>query len=238
VSGSIGGVTAVKLRGWRGVKPVAAPSGVAISTRMPTTSEHEQVLGLVAENLGRLRRADLARVCQPVAMDPGLDGDALRAVRRERLNTRKTALTAESSARWANAIIAANDEEYRMARDTQHRHMVGLRAAIATLERRLAQPSADTLTAQQRRQRRKTQLPKGYASQAERFAKQRRLQVLRAKLARANFTSNGRLLVHHHVGLHLVGPRHDTALQMHRIGETRLFHRGQRLGRAHTGLAI
>ncbi len=171
-------MTAVKLRGWRGVKLVAGPAGAAITTRLWTTPGDEQVLGLVAEHLGRLRRADLARVCQPVAVDPGLDGDAKRAVRRDRLNTRKRALTAASSARWANAII----DQYRLSRDAQHRHIIGLRAAIATLEKRLAQPSADTLTAEQRRQRRKTKLPKGYATQAERFAKQRRLQILRAKL--------------------------------------------------------
>jgi hypothetical protein len=42
---------------------------------MPTTPEDEQVLGLVAEHLGRLRRADLARVCRPVMEAAGLDGD-------------------------------------------------------------------------------------------------------------------------------------------------------------------
>jgi hypothetical protein len=123
-------------------------------------------------------------VCQPIPVDSGLDGEAKRAGRRARLNARKKALTAASSARWANSIIAGNDEQYRLARDAQYRHLIGLRAAIATIEKRLAQPTTDTLTAEQRRQRRKAKLPKGYRSQAERFAKQRRLQVLRAELAR------------------------------------------------------
>jgi hypothetical protein len=57
-----------------------------------------------------------------------------------------------------------------------------LRAAIATIEKRLAQPTADTLTAEERKARRKAKLPKGYATQAERFQKQRRLQRLRAEL--------------------------------------------------------
>jgi predicted transcriptional regulator len=166
------------------VKPVAGPSGVAITTRLRTTPEDEQVLDLVAEHLGRLRRADLARACQPVFVDPGLDGDTRRRVRRDRLNARKKALTAQSSARWANAIIAANDEQYRLAREGQYRHIMGLRAAIATIEKRLAQPTADMLAAEQRRQCRKARLPKGYPTQAERFAKQRRVQVLRAELAR------------------------------------------------------
>jgi hypothetical protein len=158
---------------------------VAITTRVRTTPEDEQVLDLVAEHLGRLGRADLARVCRPVPVGPGLDGDAKRRVRRDRLNARKKALTAQSSARWANAIIAANDDQYRLARDAQQRHIIGLRVAIATIEKRLAQPTGDTLTPEQRRQRRKAKRPRGYRTQAERFAKQQRLQILRGNLARA-----------------------------------------------------
>lgn len=50
-------MTAVKLRQWRGVKPVAVPGGVAISTRLRTSGEDERVLDAVAAHLGRLRRA-------------------------------------------------------------------------------------------------------------------------------------------------------------------------------------
>jgi hypothetical protein len=131
-----------------------------------------------------LRRADLAAVTQLRPLDPETGGEAERRARRDRLNTRKKALTAESSARWANTIIAANDNQYRLARDAEHRHMISLQAAIATIHKRLAYPTADTLTPEQRRQRRKAKLPKGYPTQAERFQKQRRLQVLRAELAR------------------------------------------------------
>jgi hypothetical protein len=184
LSGMLRCVTAVKLRAWRGVKPIAGPSGVAISTRLRTTSHDERVLDLVAENLARLRRADLARVCEPVRLDPSL-AQAKQLVRRDRVNQRKKALTAESSARWANAIIAANDAQYRSAREGQHQHIIGLRAAIAAIETRLAQPTVDTLTPEQRRAPRKAKLPQGYPTQAERFEKQRRLQVLRAELSRA-----------------------------------------------------
>jgi IS605 OrfB family transposase len=178
----VGGVV---LREWRGVKPVAAPLGVAISTRLSTTAADERVLDLVAEHVGRLRRADLARVARPEPVDAVLDGEQRRQVRRDRLNTRKKALTAQSSARWANAIIAANDDQYRLARDAQHRHMIGLQTAIAIIDQRLAAPSADTLTVAERKARRKAKSPQGYATQAERFQKQRRLQHLRAELARA-----------------------------------------------------
>ncbi|MGH3557431.1 MAG: hypothetical protein ACRDTK_08060 [Mycobacterium sp.] len=179
-------MTALKLRDFRGVTPVAGPSGVAITTRLQTTPAEEHVLDLVAEHLGRLRRADLAAVTRPEPLDPTLAGEARRQARRDRLNTRKTVLTAESSARWANAIIAANDDQYRLSRGAEHRHIIGLRAAIATVEKRLAQPTGDTLTPKQSKERRKARLPKGYPTQAERFQKQRRLQVLRAKLDRVS----------------------------------------------------
>ena len=136
----LGCVTAVKLREWRGVTPVAGLSGVAISTRLQTTPADEQVLDLVAGHVGGLRRADLAAVSPPAPLDPAMDDDARRQARRDRVNTRKKALTAQSSARWANAIIAGNDAQYRLARDAQHRHLIGLRAAIATLEKRSRHP--------------------------------------------------------------------------------------------------
>ena len=110
------GVTAEKLRDWRGVKPVAAPLGVAITTRLRSTAGDEVVLDAVAEHLGRLRRADLAARCHPPPVPAGLDPEGLRGVRRERLNGRKRGLTAGSSARWAHAIIRAGDEQYRLAR--------------------------------------------------------------------------------------------------------------------------
>lgn len=55
-------MTAVQLREWRGVKPVAGPAGVALTTRLRIAPNDERVLDLVAEHLGRLRRADLAAV--------------------------------------------------------------------------------------------------------------------------------------------------------------------------------
>ena len=41
MSGMIRCVTAVRLREWRGVKPVAGPCGMAITTRLRTTLEDE-----------------------------------------------------------------------------------------------------------------------------------------------------------------------------------------------------
>jgi IS605 OrfB family transposase len=149
-----------------------------------TSAEDERVLDLVAEHVGRLRRVDLSKVMRPQPVDPTLDADARRQARRDRLNTRKAALTAESSARWANAIIAANDDQYRLARDAQYRHIADLRATIATIDKRLAAPTVDTLTVLERQARRRAKSAKGYATRAERFEKQRRLQHLRGELSR------------------------------------------------------
>jgi hypothetical protein len=213
VCSMIGAVAAVKLRQWRGVKPVGGPAGVAITTRFRTTPEDERVLDLVADHMGRLRRSDLAAVARPEPLVPTETATAKRQARRDRLNTRKTALTAKSSARWANAIIAANDAQYRSARDAQHRHIIGLRAAIATIETRLAQPTADTLSPEQCRMRKKAKLPRGYATQAERFQKQRRLQILRAKLHRVQADFDDRIVHVVEGGKRLLDTRHhlDTA---------------------------
>jgi hypothetical protein len=179
-------VTVRKLRPWRGVKQVAGPSGVAITTRLRTAPEDEWVIDLIAEHLGRLRRADLAAITRPQPLDRAIGGEAKRQEGRNRRNTRKKALTVDSSSRWANAIIAGNDDQYRLARDAQYRHIIGVQAAITTIEKRLAQPTADTLTPEQHRARRKARLPKGYATQAERFQKQSRLQRLRTELERVS----------------------------------------------------
>ena len=177
-------MTAVKLREWRGVKPVPGPSGAAITTRLRTTPEDGTVLDAVAGHLGRLRRADLAHVCRPVPPGLSLDDEARRQARRDVLNARKQVITAESSSRWAGTIIRANDDQYRLARQSQARHIVSLGAAISSIEKRLAQPTGDMLAREYRKTRKGQTRTKGYATQAERFQKQRRLQSVRAELGR------------------------------------------------------
>jgi hypothetical protein len=49
-----------------------------------TTPTDEHVLDLVAEHLGRLRRADLAAVTRPAPLGPTLDGAAKRHARSRR----------------------------------------------------------------------------------------------------------------------------------------------------------
>jgi IS605 OrfB family transposase len=167
------------------------------------------VLDAVAGHLGRLRRADLARVCRPAPLAAGTGDAGQRQARMEELNSRKRGLTALSSARWANAVIAANDAQYRAARDARNRHIAGLRAAIAAIEKRLVQPTADTLTRQERAARRKDRLPRGYATQAERFQKQRRLQSLRAELRRIVADPDGGHVLVTEGGKRLASTRHN-----------------------------
>lgn len=138
-------MTAVTLRQWRGVKPSAGPPGASIVTRLRVTSADEVVLDAVAGHLGRLRRADLAAVSHPEPHALKLDA-AERQVRRDGPNARKRDLTALSSARWANAIISANDAQYRSVREAQDRHFADLRAAIEAIAKRLSQPTVDMLT--------------------------------------------------------------------------------------------
>jgi hypothetical protein len=69
----LGFVTVVKLREWRGVKPVAGPAGAAITTRLWITPEDEQVLDQVADHLGTLRRADLAAASRLQPPTPTLE---------------------------------------------------------------------------------------------------------------------------------------------------------------------
>ena len=234
----MGAVAVVKLRQWRGVKPVSGPTGVATTTRFRTTPKDERVLDLVGDHMGRLRRSDLVAVVRPEPLVPTENATAKRQERRDRLNTRKTALTAKSSARWANAIIAANDAQYRSARDAQHRHIIGLRAAIATIENRLAQPTADTLSIEQCRVRRKAKLPRGYATQAERFQKQRRLQILRARLHRVQADFDDRIVPcrrgRQTTGRHAPSPRHGQPDRFHMAREVGMRprpHRNPRLRR-------
>ncbi|GAT00940.1 transposase [Mycolicibacterium fortuitum subsp. acetamidolyticum] len=204
---------------------------MSITTRLRTSADDEFVLDQVAAHLGGLRRADLATTAHRPMLDTQLSAEQRRQIRRAELNARKKMLTAQSSARWANAIIAGNDDQYRLARDAQHRHIVGLHAAIATIENRLAAPTVDTLTVSERKARRNTRSARGYTTQAERFTKQQRLQRLRAELARVQadhadrrvrVTEGGKRLAHtrHHLdaaGMSLDGWRQKWAAARYRI---------------------
>jgi hypothetical protein len=138
---------------------VAPPTGARIRTRLRLSAWDEAVLHAVGEHLGGLASQDLAARCRLGA------GDGQRA-------ERKRALTASSSSRWAGTITRTSNDQWERAFKNLLDARVGLQRAAKKLRARLAVPAGS------RRGR-----VRGYASQAERFQKQRRLQHLQARLA-------------------------------------------------------
>jgi hypothetical protein len=146
----------------RSIKPplvVAPPTGARIRTRLRLSAWDEAVLRMVGEYLGRLAGQDLAARCRLGA------GDDQRA-------DRKRALTPESSARWAGTITRTSNDQWQRGRKNQFDERDRLRRACRAIQARLR------VTVGERRGR-----VRGYASQDERFQKQRRLQALEARLA-------------------------------------------------------
>jgi hypothetical protein len=137
---------------------VVPPSGARIRTRLRLSACDEQVLRAVGEQLGQLAGQDLAVRCRLGV------GDDARA-------GRKRALTAPASSRWAGAITRVSNDQWQRGRRNLLDAQVGLRRACHTIRSRLAAPVGG------RRGR-----VRGYASQAERFAKQGRLQRLETRL--------------------------------------------------------
>jgi hypothetical protein len=141
---------------------VAPPAGAHIRTRLRGDPVDERVLRQVGEHLGRLAGQDLAARCR---LGVAVSGDDQRAAR-------KRALTAHASSRWAGALTRTSGDQWGRGRrnllETQH----GLHRACRVIRARLAVP----VGGRQGRIR-------GYASRAERFAKQGRLRHLEARLA-------------------------------------------------------
>jgi hypothetical protein len=138
---------------------VVPPSGARIRTRLRVNAADEQVLVRVGEHLGRLAGSDLAARCR--------FGRVLHQQGGER-TARKRALTAAASSRWAGAITRTSGDQWERGYANLLDARVGLRRAIQRLQARLR-------VAVGQRQGRVS----GYATQAERFEKQRRLQIYR-----------------------------------------------------------
>jgi hypothetical protein len=138
---------------------VAPPPGARVQTRLRPSQQDAAVLGMVGEYLGELAGSDLARRC---AVGPGADSRA----------ERKRALTAQSSSRWAGAITRTSNDQWRRGWRNLLDVRAGLRRAIRVIQLRLAVPVGG-----------RTARTRGYATAAERYAKQQRLQHLQAQLA-------------------------------------------------------
>jgi IS605 OrfB family transposase len=138
---------------------VAPPTGARIRTRLRLCDRDERVLWAVGAELGGLAGQDLAVRCRLGA------GNDQRA-------ERKRALTPAASSRWAGAVTRTSNDQWDRARRNLLGSREGLRRACRRVRSRLAAPVGG-----------RHGRVRGYASRAERFAKQGRLQRLEARLA-------------------------------------------------------
>jgi len=143
---------------------VAGPGGARVRTRLAVDATDRAVLEAVGGHLGHLVSAGLARrVAEGI-----LDAEAKAVSRRER----KRELTAEASSRWAGAITRATEDSYGLAKRNLQAERDSLRARVKTITARVEVSPGE-----------KKNNRDGYASPAERWEKQRRAQVLSARLA-------------------------------------------------------
>jgi hypothetical protein len=169
-----------------------------VRTRLRLSPDDESVLGALGSHLGCLAGADVARRCG----EGRLDAQGAAALRRKR----KQALTSACSSRWAGAITRSTEDGWQLAWRNLGAEARSLRARVSRIRRRLAVPCGE--------RRGKT---RGYGSARERFEKQRRLQVLHARLVgvearlaegRVSICRGGRRLARHRHQLDVAGLSH------------------------------
>jgi hypothetical protein len=143
----------------------AVPAGARVRTRLRVAAQDEAVLRAAGRHLGSLAGGDLA-----ARMREGrLDAQGKAASRR----TRKRALTAQSSSRWAGAITRTSEDLWALAERNLHAEHSSLQARVRRIQARMAVPAGG-----------RPGRGRGYASPAERHGKVIRLHALRARLAR------------------------------------------------------
>jgi hypothetical protein len=159
-------VTGRRLRQVRPSFAAAGPGGARVRTRLRLSAQDEAVLQAAGRHLGSLASADLAARC---AEGP-LDAKGRAASR----TARKRALTAASSSRWAGAITRTTEDQWQLAWRNLQAEKASLRARVRAIETRLAIPAGQIAGR-----------IRGYATAADRYGKQVRLQVLKARQAAA-----------------------------------------------------
>ena len=143
---------------------VAPPSGARVRTRLAVNDNDEMVLKALGAHLGHLASLDLARRVAEGSLDAKGKAKSRQA--------RQQALTAASSSRWAGAITRTSEDAYGLAKRNLQAQQVSLRARVDKITKRVALGPGEA----------KERLV-GYASASERWEKQRRVQVLRSRLA-------------------------------------------------------
>jgi len=154
----------------------AGPSGCRFRTRLHLSDAEAAALSEIGVFLGGCYRRELAgRV--------GL-GRMGRDEHKRWRATRKQALTAVSSSRWAGAITRAVEDQYQLGMRGLAAHVAGMHSAVDVLERRCSlrpgEQQADYGDDSRRGKRRRE-----YATASERFVKTRRLAILRQRLVAA-----------------------------------------------------
>jgi len=157
----------------------AGPAGVRIRTRIHPSADEAAALTAIATVLGGLYRSELAGRVRLGRLD--------RKAQATWRAQRKRALTAVSSSRWAGAITRAVEDQYQLGLRGLAAHVRDLGAAVEVLAARCALRSGERAPATDdgSGRRGRAQRRRGYRSAAERFAKTRRLAVLRDRLATA-----------------------------------------------------
>jgi hypothetical protein len=153
----------------------AAPAGVRIRTRIHLGPAEADALAAIGSFLGSVYRTELAARVELGRLD-----HKAHAVWRAQ---RKQALTAVSSSRWAGAITRAIEDQYQLGMRALSVHVADLGSTVEVLEARCALRPGDqeAVPTGARRTRRR----RGYRTPHERFAKTRRLAILRGRLADA-----------------------------------------------------
>jgi hypothetical protein len=157
----------------------APPTGVRVRTRIRLTDAETSVLGAIGSFLGSVYRCELA---QRVELGP-LDSTTHAAWRAQRKKT----VTAVSSSRWAGAITRAVEDQYQLGMRALGAHVTDLRRGIEVLATRceLRPGELGAVTGDDDANRIRPRRRRGYRSANERFAKTRRLAMLRDHLATA-----------------------------------------------------
>jgi hypothetical protein len=145
----------------------AAPSGTRVRARLRVSAEDAAVLRAAGLHLGSLAGRDLRARCR----EGRLDAKGRAASRRER----KRQFTALSSSRWAGSITRTTEDQVRLAERNLGAERATLRSRIKAIEARLPIPAAG-----------RDGRARGYATPAERYGKQVRLEVLKARLHRVD----------------------------------------------------
>lgn len=157
--------------------PVVAgpPSGVRIRTRIHLSEAEAAAVTAVGSFLGGVYRGELAgRVRQG-----RLDRESHAVWRAER----KRAVTSVSSSRWAGAITRAVEDQYQLGMRGLSARVSDLWRAVEVLEARCALRPGECAPAGTGDGGGRGGRGRGYRSANERFAKTRRLAVLRSRLA-------------------------------------------------------